>query len=180
MTPREDIVKLLPALRAFAISLCGDGSKADDLVQEAIVKALANLDKYQDGSNLRAWMFTILRNAYFSDLRKRRPEVEDVDGTYSAGLSAPAPQLGKVMMRDMRDALRLLPDDQREAVLLVGAAGFSYEEAAAIAGSAVGTVKSRVSRARARLEEILAPDPDEQRAAPDAPAATGRAEAPLS
>jgi len=145
----------LPTLRAFAVSLCGNFDRADDLVQETLLKAWQNLDKFEEGTNLRAWLFTILRNGYFSELRKRRREVEDVDGKMTASLSVPPAQQGHLDMQDFRRALNLLPPDQREALVLVGAAGFSYEEAAAISQCAVGTIKSRVNRARAKLTEML-------------------------
>lgn len=145
----------LPALRAFAVSLCSNFDRADDLVQETLLKAWQHLDKFEEGTNLRAWLFTILRNHYFSELRKRRREVEDVDGKMTASLSVAPAQQGHLDMQDFRKALSTLPADQREALVLVGAVGMSYEEAAAIAQCAVGTIKSRVNRARSRLAETL-------------------------
>ena len=111
-----------------------------------------------EGTNLKAWLFTILRNTYFSERRKRRREVEDADGSYAATLATHPEQHGHMDMQDFRAALARLPDDQREALILVGAAGFSYEEAAEISGCAVGTIKSRVNRARNRLGEMLGMD----------------------
>jgi RNA polymerase sigma-70 factor (ECF subfamily) len=143
------------SLRAFAVSLCGDKERADDLVQETLFKAWNHLDSFKEGTNLKAWLFTILRNTYFSERRKRRREVEDADGTYAARLSTQPAQHGHMDMQDFRAALTRLPDDQREALVLVGAAGFSYEEAADISGCAVGTIKSRVNRARNRLAGML-------------------------
>ena len=154
-TWRDGIVAAIPNLRAFAISLCGNHAMADDLVQETLLKAWSNSDKVQEGTNLKAWLFTILRNAYFSHLRGRRREVADSDGLIAAQVAVPAEQPGHLDMADFRGALAKLSDDQREAVLLVGAEGFSYEEVAAISGCAVGTVKSRVNRARARLAELM-------------------------
>lgn len=145
----------LPTLRAFAVSLCGNFDRADDLVQETLLKAWQNLDKFEEGTNLRAWLFTILRNGYFSELRKRRREVEDVDGKMTASLSVLPAQQGHLDMQDFRKALNTLPADQREALVLVGAVGMSYEEAAEVAQCAVGTIKSRVNRARTKLTEIL-------------------------
>lgn len=145
----------LPTLRAFAVSLCGNFDRADDLVQETLLKAWQNLDKFEEGTNLRAWLFTILRNGYFSELRKRRREVEDVDGKMTASLTVPPAQQGHLDMQDFRKALNTLPADQREALVLVGAVGMSYEEAAEVAQCAVGTIKSRVNRARTKLTEIL-------------------------
>jgi RNA polymerase sigma-70 factor (ECF subfamily) len=149
------MLALIPTLRAFAFSLCGNFDRADDLVQETLLKAWQNLDKFEEGTNLRAWLFTILRNSYFSELRKRRREVEDVDGKMTASLSVAPAQQSHLDMQDFRKALTLLPPDQREALVLVGAAGMSYEEAAGIAQCAVGTIKSRVNRARAKLTEML-------------------------
>ena len=145
-------------LRAFAVSLCGDRERADDLVQETLFKAWNHLDSFREGTNLKAWLFTILRNTYFSERRKRRREVEDSDGGYAASLATHPEQHGHMDMQDFRAALTKLPDDQREALILVGAAGFSYEEAAEISGCAVGTIKSRVNRARNRLGELLGMD----------------------
>ncbi len=155
---KEDLLALIPNLRAFAISLCGHHERADDLVQETLLKAWGHLDSFQEGTNLRAWLFTILRNSYFSEMRKRRREVEDSDGKKAASLSVAPAQQGHVDMQDFRKALDLLPPDQREALVLVGAAGMSYEEAAEIAHCAVGTIKSRVNRARIKLANLLGID----------------------
>ena len=151
---RDDLVAAIPNLRAFAISLCGNRDHADDLVQEALVKAWNHLDSFKEGTNLKAWLFTILRNAYFSELRKTRREVSDSQGQLAATLSVPAEQQGHLDLLDLSRALAKLPPDQREALILVGAEGFSYEDAASISGCAVGTVKSRVNRARSRLNEL--------------------------
>jgi RNA polymerase sigma-70 factor, ECF subfamily len=129
--------------------------RADDLVQETLLKAWAHLDSFQEGTNLRAWLFTILRNAYISALRKKRREVEDADGKQAATLSVAPAQQSHIDMQDVRAALDLIPPDQREALVLVGAAGLSYEEAAEIVGCAVGTIKSRVNRARHRLASLV-------------------------
>ena len=152
---RDELLRAIPNLRAFAMSLCGDATRADDLVQETLVKAWDNLASFQEGTNLKAWLFTILRNFFFSEHRKRRREVEDADGHLSAQLSVQPEQLGHMDFEDFRKALHKLPTDQREALILVGAEGFSYEEAAVISGCAVGTIKSRVNRARIRLSEDL-------------------------
>ncbi|MGE0848206.1 MAG: sigma-70 family RNA polymerase sigma factor [Hyphomicrobiaceae bacterium] len=152
---KQSLLGLIPNLRAFAVSLCGDIERADDLVQETLLKAWNHLDSFQEGTNLRAWLFTILRNTYFSECRRRRREVEDHDGTKAAELAVHPAQQGHIDMQDFRRALNELPPDQREALVLVGAAGFSYEEAASISGCAVGTIKSRVNRARARLSALL-------------------------
>jgi RNA polymerase sigma-70 factor (ECF subfamily) len=157
---RDALVGEMNNLRAFGVSLCGDRERADDLVQETLFKAWNHLDSFREGTNLKAWLFTILRNTYFSERRKRRREVEDADGSYAAKLSTHAEQDGHMEMQDFRAALTRLPDDQREALILVGAAGFSYEEAAEISGCAVGTIKSRVNRARNRLGDMLGLDAD--------------------
>ncbi len=158
------------SLRAFAVSLCGDRERADDLVQETLFKAWNHLDSFKEGTNLKAWLFTILRNTYFSERRKRKREVEDAEGTYAARLATMPAQHGHMDMQDFQAALVCLPDDQREALILVGAAGFSYEEAANISGCAVGTIKSRVNRARNRLVDMLGLDEtvaDEDRVPPE-------------
>jgi RNA polymerase sigma-70 factor (ECF subfamily) len=152
---KNELVEALPMLRAFARSLCGNRDRADDLVQETVMRALANRDKFQEGTNLHAWLVTILRNQYYSEIRKRRREVEDSEGTHASRLSDIAAQPGHLELDDFLRAMRLLPDEQREALVLIGASGFSYEEAAEICGVRVGTVKSRVSRARSRLDEIM-------------------------
>jgi RNA polymerase sigma-70 factor (ECF subfamily) len=158
---KDALVAQIGSLRAFAVSLCGDRERADDLVQETLYKAWNNLSSFQEGTNLKAWLFTILRNTYFSERRKKKREVEDVDGAYAAKLSSSPEQHGHMDMRDFEEALSELPDDQREALVLVGAAGFSYEEAAEISGCAVGTIKSRVNRARRRIAESLNLDAEE-------------------
>ena len=152
---RKAILGAVPSLRAFAISLCGNVDRADDLVQETILRALANIDSFQPGTNMSAWLFTILRNLFRSEYRKRRREVEDATGMYAESMKSQPEQGSRLEFEELRAALAQLPDDQREAVILVGASGFSYEEAAAICGCAVGTIKSRVNRARNRLAELM-------------------------
>src|SRR6202045_2774245 len=152
---RDDILASVPSLRAFAISLSGNGDRADDLVQETLLRALANIDSFQPGSNLPAWLFTILRNLFRSDYRKRRREVEDDDGSYAETLKSQPEQSGRLEFEELPAALAKLPADQREALILVGASGLSYEEAADICGCPIGTIKSRVNRARSRLAELL-------------------------
>ena len=154
----DAILAAVPSLRAFAVSLSGNIDRADDLVQETLVRAIANIDRFQPGTNLSAWLFTILRNHFRSEFRKRRREVEDADGKYTASLKAEPGQIGNIEFNELREALAKLPPDQREALVLVGASGFSYEEAANICGCAVGTIKSRVNRARTRLAELMAID----------------------
>jgi RNA polymerase sigma-70 factor (ECF subfamily) len=151
----DALVEALPMLRAFARSLCGDRVRADDLVQETVMRALANRDKFLVGSNLHAWLVTILRNHFYSEGRRRSREVEDADGQIAGHLAQQPDQEIHLEMADFMRALRLIADEQREALILVSASGFSYEEAAAICGVRVGTIKSRVSRARMRLLELL-------------------------
>lgn len=153
--PRDELVLHLGPLRAFAMSLVRNDHAADDLVQDTILKAWSKFDKFEPGTNLRAWLFTILRNGFYSDLRKHRREVADVDGVHAARLSQMPDHDGRLAMRDFNLAFEALIVEQREALTLVGALGFSYEEAAETIGCAVGTVKSRVNRARRRLAELL-------------------------
>jgi RNA polymerase sigma-70 factor (ECF subfamily) len=157
-TIRDSMLAAVPSLRAFAISLCGNVDRADDLVQETLLRALANIHSFQPGTNMPAWLFTILRNLFRSEYRKRRREVEDADGSYAESLKTHPEQTGHVEFKEFRAALTKLPEDQCEALILVGASGFSYEEAAEICGCAVGTIKSRVNRARTRLANLLAID----------------------
>ena len=155
---RDALLAAVPGLRAFAISLSGQVDRADDLVQDTLLRALANIDRFERGTNLNAWLFTILRNLFHSEFRKRRREVEDPDGSLAGRLQIQPEQGAHLDFEDFREALNKLPADQREALLLVGASGFSYEEAANICGCAVGTIKSRVNRARSRLAALLAVD----------------------
>jgi len=152
---RDEVVGLIPALRAFAWSLSHNGSDADDLVQDTLIKAWTNRDKFEPGTNLRAWLFTILRNTYYTNVLRRRREVRDETGEYAETLKTPPTQEWSVAMHALQVALQELPPEHREALILVGAAGLSYEEAAEICGCALGTIKSRVNRARARLLKIM-------------------------
>ncbi|GLS45600.1 sigma-70 family RNA polymerase sigma factor [Methylobacterium brachythecii] len=152
---RSLLLGAIPALRAFAYSLTYDLDRSDDLVQDTLVRAWTKADSFQRGTNLTAWLFTILRNLFYSELRKRKREVEDVDGVMAGKLTSLPEQEVQLELREFQDALNLLPYSQREALVLVGAQSFTYEEAAEICGVAVGTVKSRVSRARLRLTEVL-------------------------
>src|SRR5919199_816186 len=155
---RDSMLKATPNLRAFAISLTNNVDRADDLVQETLLRAIANIQRFQAGTNMQAWLFTILRNLFHSEYRKRRREVEDGDGKYAATLAVQPHQGAHLDFDDLQKALARLPHDQREALLLVGASGFSYEQAAEICGCAVGPIKSRVNRARSRLAGLLAVD----------------------
>ncbi|WP_230534529.1 sigma-70 family RNA polymerase sigma factor [Microvirga roseola] len=158
---RQEMLNAIPSLRAFAISLTGSIEYADDLVQTALVRALKNLDKFAPGTNMRAWLFTIMRNQFYTELRKRRREVEDPDGAMALRLAVLPEQSARLDFSDMQAALSQLSIDQREALLLVAAEGVSYEEAAQICGTTIGTIKSWVNRARTRLAEILAITPEE-------------------
>lgn len=155
---RDDVVGMIPALRAFAWSLSHNGSDADDLVQDTLIKAWTNRERFEAGTNLRAWLFTILRNTYYTQVIRRRREVRDETGEYAGALRSPPTQDWSVAMHALQAALARLPAEHREALILVGAAGLSYEEAAAICGCALGTIKSRVNRARARLLKIMDAD----------------------
>jgi RNA polymerase sigma-70 factor (ECF subfamily) len=145
----------MPHLRAFAVSLCGNPHQADDLLQETLLKAWGHPGGFAAGTNLRAWLFTILRNTYYSLYRRRGREVQDTDGMYSNQFATPPAQESAIDLSEFRAALHKLSDDQREVLIMVGASGLSYEEAAEICGVAVGTVKSRVNRARARMATLL-------------------------
>ncbi|SMH53276.1 RNA polymerase sigma factor [Maritimibacter sp. HL-12] len=160
--PREALVELLPALRAFALSLSRNSATADDLVQETVLKAWSNLDKFEAGTNFKSWLFTILRNTYYSTLRKYHREVADVDGIHAAGLAQKPDHDGRLALDDFGEAFTQLPDEQREVLILIAISGFSYEEAAETCGCAVGTIKSRANRARKRLAELLELDAGEE------------------
>ncbi|MGO4410906.1 MULTISPECIES: sigma-70 family RNA polymerase sigma factor [unclassified Brevundimonas] len=158
---REMIMGFIPSLRAFAFSLSRNGADADDLVQETLTKAWAHRARFEPGSNLRAWLFTIARNSWYTNAAKRRREVPDEEGRYAAGLTAEASQEWTAELTSLQAALNALPPEHREAIVMVGAAGLSYQEAADIAGCAVGTIKSRVNRARHRLALLLDEPPVE-------------------
>lgn len=153
--PRDELPDHLGALRAFALSLTRNSAAADDLVQDTIVKAWTNIDKFRQGTNLRAWLFTILRNTFYSNRRKLKREVADPDGIHAATLYEKPAHDGRLAMGDFLQAFDQLSPEHREVLILVGASGFSYEETAGMLGVAVGTVKSRANRARARLAELL-------------------------
>jgi RNA polymerase sigma-70 factor (ECF subfamily) len=155
---RDQITVVIPQMRAFARTLCRNLAEADDLAQEALAKAWANRSSYQPGTNLKAWVFTILRNQFFSDKRRswrQQPLDQEVAERTLMAISNPDATLE---LDDVRRALAMLPDEQREALILIGVAGLPYEEASQICGCAEGTIKSRVSRARVRLAQILAGD----------------------
>lgn len=161
MAPRDEIVLHLKPMRAFALSLTRDIARADDLVQDTVVKAWTNIDKFSAGTNMRAWLFTILRNTFYSERRKAKREVADVDGVMTERMAEKPAHDGHLAMTDFRRVFEQLPAEQREALILVGAQGFTYEEAASMCNCAVGTVKSRANRGRKRLAEMLGLRDDE-------------------
>jgi RNA polymerase sigma-70 factor (ECF subfamily) len=151
---RDMMLAAIPRLRAFAISLCGNAERADDLVQETLLRALAHMDAFRPGSMI-AWLITILRNVFLTEWRKGRREIPDVNGSYAAKLTSQPAQAGGLEFGQLLEALGRLPIEQREPIILVGVSGLSYEQAAEICECAVGTVKSRVHRGRIRLAELL-------------------------
>jgi RNA polymerase sigma factor (sigma-70 family) len=152
---KEQLAAVIPHLRAFGRSLSGNRDLADDLVQETLLKAWAARKRFQAGTNMRAWTFIILRNLFLSQMRRARFKGEWDEVTAARILSAPASQDRHIELGDMQRALLHLPQPQREALILVGAGGFAYEEAARICGCAVGTIKSRVARGRVALENLM-------------------------
>ncbi len=158
---RSLMLEAIPHLRAFAISLTGDLVRSDDLVQEALLKGLTSLDRFEAGTNMRAWLFTILRNLFLSERKRRRREVEDVDGAFSGRVPVLPEQGARLDMQDLQAALAKLTPEHREALLLIAAQGLSYEETAQICGTNIGTIKSRVNRARTRLSELLSLNAEE-------------------
>lgn len=152
---KQELTGVIPHLRAFARGLCGRPDLADDLVQETLLKAWAAQERFEPGTSMRAWTFVILRNAYLTDMRRNRFRGEYDETVAERTLTAPPGQEGPLHLSDMHRALLTLPPERREALLLVGAGGFSYEEAAEICQCAVGTIKSRVGRARAALTRMI-------------------------
>lgn len=158
---REQMVKLIPALRSFARGLCGNRDLADDLAQDAMMRAWAAQDSFTPGTNFRAWMFMIVRNQFYTTIRKNSRMTSWDPEAAERILVTPATQGQTVEVNEVAEALKKLPDEQREMLLLIGAGGMSYEEAAEIAGCAIGTVKSRLARGRAALS-LLINGPDEE------------------
>ncbi len=151
----DDMVALMPQLHNFARSLTRDRVRADDLVQEALTRAVTHIERFRPGTNLKAWLFTIVRNEHYSQLRRRKFEAYGVNTEDLPEPSVPADHDGKLELRDLNRALAALSPSQRTALILVSASGFSYEEAAEICGCAVGTIKSRVARARETLMQMI-------------------------
>ncbi len=152
---QQQILAHQPQLRAYAMSLSRSADRSDDLVQETMLRAISKIESFRPGTNMGAWLTTILRNCYLSDLRRRRHEVEDADGCYSESLRSAPEQEGHMEYREFCSALRAIPFDQREALMLVGAAGLSYEDTATLCRTTTGTIKSRINRARSRLAALL-------------------------
>jgi RNA polymerase sigma factor (sigma-70 family) len=165
---KRELEAVIPHLRAFARGLCGRPDMADDLVQEALLKAWAAQERFEPGTSMRAWTFVILRNAYLTDMRRNRFRGEYDESVAERILTAPASQEEPIHLSDLHRALLTLPPERREALLLVGAGGFSYEEAANICGCAIGTIKSRVGRARVALTSIMEEGSIPQRSLDDA------------
>lgn len=152
---KSELISVLPHLRAFARSLTGQRDAADDLVQDALTKAWASRDRFEPGTSMKAWTFMILRNSYISQMRRRRFTSDWDEERAARVLVISASQDGNLELGDLHRALQVLPEQQREALILVGAGGLSYEEVAQICGVAIGTVKSRVARARAALASLI-------------------------
>lgn len=152
---KRDLVTLIPHLRAFARTLCGEAAAADDLAQDTVMKAWDARSSYQMGTNMKAWTFMILRNQFYSEKRRSWRQTQLDQEAAERTLVAIDDPSSPLALDELRQALIMLPSEQREALILVGAGGFAYEEAAEICGCAVGTVKSRVSRARRALQGIL-------------------------
>ena len=159
---RAQMIALLPDLRAFARFLVGDRSEADDLVQEALVRALSALAQFQDGTSMKAWLFTILRNAFYEQARRRRTELSALEQAAPSEEARAAHQESEAALGDLRRLVLILPPLLREALVLVGAQGLSYEEAAAICRVPIGTMKARVSRARSRIARSMEGEPNDR------------------
>jgi RNA polymerase sigma-70 factor, ECF subfamily len=155
----SELVVLIPNLKSFARAMCADGPLAEELVQETCARALANHRSFKAGTNMRAWLFTILRNSFYTRLRKRKREVEDVDGKYTDSLTVQPNQDPSADLRDAVTALGRMPPQHQEVLIHLGCEGLSYEEVARRSRCAVGTVKSRTHRARRQLNALLTEAP---------------------
>ncbi|WP_119303885.1 sigma-70 family RNA polymerase sigma factor [Dongia deserti] len=151
----EDLLECVPHLRAFAWFLAKNRDRADDLVQDTIVRALTAAHQFHVGTNLKAWMFAILRNLHYNEVRKNRAHIQSLDDPLAYEPTVLPSQVASLEFGDFRRAFRQLADGQREALILVGATGLSYDEAAKVCDCPKGTIKSRVSRARRELLQIL-------------------------
>lgn len=153
--PVDQLTSLIPELRACARALCRNAAWADDLTQEALLKAWSNASRFEAGTNFRGWMFTILRNTFLTSVRRRQREVQDSDSKFALRVTVNPAQEHRVELTDLQRCLGSISSEQREAVLMVGPVGYSYQEAAERCGCAVGSIKSRVSRARRTLMQQL-------------------------
>ncbi len=158
---KAELVSHMKVLRAFAMSLTRNSAAADDLVQDTVLKAWSNMESFEEGSNMRAWLFTILRNTFYSNRRKAAREVEDVDGALTGRLAEKPAHDGRLQLADFKTVFDTLPPEQREVLTLVGALQYSYEEAAEMCGVKVGTIKSRLNRGREALSKALGVDDSE-------------------
>ena len=152
---RAEIIKLVPQLRAFSRGLTGSRDRADDLVQDTLMRAIAGEHLFRPGTNLRAWLFTILRNRHLSEFRRRRYDGGGIEDVPEALVAMPGNQHSALELKEVQALLMTVPVKLREALILVSAAGLSYEEAAAVCKCAVGTIKSRVNRARAEITALM-------------------------
>jgi RNA polymerase sigma-70 factor (ECF subfamily) len=158
-TVKEQVADLIPALRAFARTFTVDPMDGDDLVQETLVRALRSLQTFQPGTSLKSWLFTIMRNTYYTQYRKRVRESPGVTDCVSLQLVAAATQEWSVAESEVKAALSRLSEDQRQILVMVAGFGFSYEEAANVMSCAIGTIKSRLSRAREALAQEMGGNP---------------------
>ena len=152
---RSHLVREMPVVRRWSYVLCRNPSLAEDMMQETLVKAWANRGSFARGTNMRAWLYRILRNTYFNHLRQRRREVPDPDGTLTAALRVPAAQTGRIELREVTEAMQDLSPAQREAMILIGAQGLSYKQVAHLQRVNIGTVKSRLARARQAVARTM-------------------------
>lgn len=157
MRTKPDLIEHLPRLRRYARALTGDVIRADDLVQDTLERALVKLDLWQPGTDLRAWLFTLMHNLFLNQIRSYRPPESALDDALDIAVSGG--QMEALGARDIHAALARLPPPQREVMLLVGLEQFAYTEAAQVLGVPVGTVMSRLSRARERMRQMLAGEP---------------------
>jgi RNA polymerase sigma-70 factor (ECF subfamily) len=165
----DQVVAMIPQMRAYAMSLTGSSVEADDIVQDSLMRALRFREGFEMGTNLRAWLYRIVRNTFYSAAAKRRDTVEDVDGYWAGRLTSSPDQEWRVQYGEILEAMDQLTPDSRDALLLVVASGLSYQEAADVCGCAIGTMKSRVNRARERLAQLVDFDADagQRRSHPD-------------
>ncbi len=150
-----EIIELIPALRAFARTFCRNPDDADDLVQETLTKGIANIDKFEPGTRMKSWLFTIMRNTFYTRIKVAVREAPGLGDCVSSQVTSEASQEWSAQAREVRTAIEQLPEHQREVLVLIGVLGMSYEETAEICGCAVGTVKSRLNRARTGILDYL-------------------------